>query len=272
MIIIKFQGRLGNQIFQYAFALSTAKKIKTILLIDKSNADNSFFKYFNINSVANIKYVNNNLVKFFKKRYKKIHQTGNDTPISIKNTINNNVYYDGFFQSEEYFENIKSIILKKMTIKKRYVDLFQEKYGQLFLDNKILAIHCRLGDYLEWGSDTLGGKNLSLPVSYYRNSLKRIKNLEDYKIIVVTDDIENIKNKFDFISDKMIVSSSEIIDFQILQNSNKIIISNSSFSWWAAYLGKSKKVYAPKYWLGFKVNFDYPNSIIPSEWESINVF
>ncbi len=273
MIIVKFQGRLGNQMFQYAFGLAVAIKFKTVLLIDKSITNNSLFKYFKINSVTSTNFINDKLVQLFKKEYKKVFQTGNDQVISINDKIDNRAYYEGFFQSEQYFESIKFDISQRLVIKKKYRDLFDKQYGQLFNENKILSIHCRLGDYIEWGSEALGGKNLSLPASYYINSLKKIKGIENYKVIIVTDDIENIKNKFDFIIDKIIVSNNEIIDFQILQNSHKLIISNSSFSWWGAYLNnKSATIYAPQYWLGFKVDKEYPTTIIPKSWIKINCY
>lgn len=273
MIIVKFQGRLGNQIFQYAFGLTNAIKFKTVLLIDKSNTHNSFFKYFKTNSIASISFVNDKLVNHFTKRYKEVFQTGNDSVESIKNKIANKVYYEGFFQSEQYFDALKSDISERLILKKRYRKLFDKKYGKLFKEHKVLAIHCRLGDYIEWGSEELGGKNLSLPETYYFNCLKKIKELQSYKVIIVTDDIENIKNRFNFIKDKIIVSNEEIIDFQILQNAHKLIISNSSFSWWGAYLNnKSATIYAPQYWLGFKVEKEYPVSIIPNSWVKINCY
>lgn len=273
MIVVKFQGRLGNQIFQYVFAMSMAKKFRTYFLID-CPPDSAFFKYFESKSISRFKSINGSLLKVFRKINKrKIFQKGVDCVNEAQKQFVNAAYYDGFFQSEFFFENIKDLLGQKLILRKEYREKFENKYGQLFIDNKIIAIHCRLGDYLNWGSEELGGKNLTLPKNYYINSLKKINKVENYKIIIVTDDVENIKDKFDFIQNKMIISEEEIVDFQILQNSNKLIVSNSSFSWWAAYLNnKSATVYAPEYWLGFKVKKEYPDSIIPQSWIKINCY
>lgn len=273
MIIVKFQGRLGNQIFQYAFALTVSKKFKTFFLID--NAKNSvFFKYFKSPLIHLNGIFNKVLLSFFVKLIKnKINQTGTESVDEIKKQFANNSYYDGFFQSDNYFENNREYLKKRLIIKRKYRKLFNEKYGQFFIDNKVIAIHCRLGDYLNWGSEELGGKNLSLPKSYFRNALNKINQAEKYQVVIVTDDAENIENKFDFIKNKIIISEEEIIDFQILQNAHQLILSNSSFSWWAAYLNvKTAPVYVPEYWLGFKVEKEFPVGILPENFIKISVY
>ena len=273
MIIVKFQGRLGNQIFQYVFALTVSKKFKTFFLID--DAKNSvFFKYFKSPQIHPNGIFYSVLLNFFGKLIKnRIIQTGTESVDEIKKQFANYSYYDGFFQSDNYFENNREYLKKSLIIKEEYKKIFNEKYGQLFTDYKIIAIHCRLGDYLNWGIEELGGKNLTLPKSYYINSLNQIDEVGSYKIIIVTDDVENIKDKFDFIQNKIIVSEEEIIDFQILQNADKLIISNSSFSWWAAYINnKSATIYAPEYWLGFKVQKEYPIGIMPENFVKVTVY
>jgi hypothetical protein len=272
MIITKFQGRLGNQMFQYAAALSISKKNHTFFLIDNSSKS-VFFKYFKTR-IVDLDFPTRIALKLFKKKIKStIHQVGDEDITEMKKLFTNNSYYNGFFQSEGYFEGYKAYLQKTFVIKKEYKASFRNKYEQLFNENKIIAIHCRLGDYLNWGSDELGGENLTLPQSYYQNALSQIDQLDAYKIIIVTDDILNIEDRFGFITDKIIVSEDEIIDFQILQNANLLIISNSSFSWWAAYLNTNKAlVYAPENWLGFKVNREYPIGILPDSFIKIPVF
>jgi hypothetical protein len=272
MIIVKFQGRLGNQMFQYAAALCVSKKFNTFCLIDCSSKS-VFLKYFK-NRIVDGEFLNRILLKWFKKRLSNtVNQIGDEDITEMKQLFKDNTYYKGFFQSEDYFEGYKSYLQKNLVIKKKYRLAFNDKYGQLFKENKIIAIHCRLGDYLNWGSEELGGRGLALPKSYFRNALNKINQVEKFQVIIVTDDIENIENRFDFIENKIIISEEEIIDFQILQNAHQLILSNSSFSWWAAYLNnKTAPVYAPEYWLGFKVEKEFPVSILPENFIKIPIY
>jgi hypothetical protein len=271
MIIVKFQGRLGNQLFQYAFAKSISKQFNTHFLLD--NAKNSqFVKYFKIPILIKISNINVKLIHLIKKFVKKKqYQTGDEKFCEIKKSFKNNLYYIGYFQSEDYFDNIRKRIDKEIIIKKKYRKIFNKRYGPLFKEKKILAIHCRFGDYLNWSDDILG-TNLTLPESYYLNAISKIDNIDDYLIIVVTDDIPNLRNYFKFTENKLIISENDIMDFQILQNAHKLIISNSSFSWWAGYLNtNSDVIYAPEHWLGFKNNKEWPLGIISKKFTKVNI-
>jgi hypothetical protein len=62
------------------------------------------------------------------------------------------------------------------------------------------------------------------------------------------------------------------VDFAIITLCEYGIMSNSSYSWWAAYLMKNrKKVFSPKYWLGWKSEQVYPLGITPSFADVVEV-
>jgi hypothetical protein len=48
-----------------------------------------------------------------------------------------------------------------------------------------------------------------------------------------------------------------------------VISSNSSFSWWAAWLNRDARVIAPRLWLGLSVGEEFPPGTIPAGWEQI---
>jgi len=114
---------------------------------------------------------------------------------------------------------------------------------------------------------------MSLPESFYLNALKQIPDLQDYVIILVTDDAQNAAHKLPALNNKIIISDTEIMDLQLLMNADKLIVSNSSFAWWGAYLNKKNAaVFAPEYWLGFKVGRELPNAVIPGLFTKIKVY
>ena len=273
MIGVRLDGRLGNQLFQYAFAISLSKKYNTFYIIDNDYKVDYVKKYF-----KTIPFLNNAISRGLFKKYIAIHfpfihQKNNEPHDEMKPLLKNNQFYKGFFQSELFFKNIVTGIQKKMQIKKVYKQAFAEKYGHLFKSKKVLVIHYRLCDYITWGNNQTGGINMTLPESYYLNALQQIKNLDDYTILLVSDDMENAAGKLSGIKNKIIISDSEIMDFQLLMHADKLIISNSSFAWWAAYLNKNDaETFAPEHWLGFKVNKEIPLNVIPAKFTRLPVY
>ena len=272
MIGVRLDGRLGNQLFQYALAISLAKKFKTFYIIDNDYKADYVKKYFKTKPFLNNKLGRQLFKKWLAPGLPFMHQIGHETPDMTLPLLYDNQFYKGFFQSERYFQNVSSSIHKSLQVKKKYAKEFSTKYGHLFSKQKLLVIHYRLGDYLTWGTAEWGGTDMSLPETYYRNALKQIKQVEDYTVVIVTDDAKNMEGKLENIPGKLIISDTEIMDFQLMLHADKLIISNSSFAWWGAYLNKNKaEVFVPQYWLGFKVDKEIPADIIPARFISVPV-
>jgi len=185
----------------------------------------------------------------------------------------NNVIYSGYFQSFKYFQNIEKTVRKLFEIKPYYQDLFHRTAGKWFEKKKTLAIHIRRSDYLNWKDEQLNIVNPTLPLSYYRKCLKLIDKLSDYQIIFVSDDIDFVRSEFSDYHDAAFVKFDAIVDFQIILNSDIIILSNSTFGWWAAFLNskKDKQVFAPKNWLGYNHSCEFPKGIFDNlNWNLID--
>jgi|YNPNPStandDraft_1061719.scaffolds.fasta_scaffold01960_15 Glycosyl transferase family 11. len=269
MIFVRINGRLGNQMFQYAFIFSKAKSCKTFFLLDIVNFPLILHKYFRIpffitfiNRVINhklFKWIKNLLLKQVTKKI--IHS--NTALAEVITAIKDNmVYYEGYFQSVLYFFDFQKDIKRHFRIKKTYTKQFEKKYKSIFANHKVLTIHYRGGDYKSYGSDDLGGINMTLPWTYYENCLKQIQNIHEYKILVISDDLAGIQSHFKGYSNVSFEQNTEVIDLLLLMNSDALVISNSSFAWWGAYLNqKNALVFAPKYWLGFKIGKYYPQDI-----------
>lgn len=273
MIGVRLDGRLGNQLFQYALAYSVAKKYKTFFIIDNDNKVDSVKKYFKTNVFFNNKISRQYFKKLIVPKLPYIRQCGDDLTDNTLLLIQNNQFYHGYFQSELFFRDITNSILKYFQIKASYKKAFSIKYGDLFANKKVLVIHYRIGDFLQWGSEAHGGVNLTLPESYYENALRMVNDPENYNIVIVTDDKINILNKLPQIKNKIIISDNEIMDFQLLMNADTIIASNSSFCWWAAYLNpKQPSIFAPRYWHGFKVRKEMPSNVLPKKFIKVDVY
>lgn len=295
MVGIITQGRLGNQMFQYAFMYAASKKLNTSFFIFNYNSLH-YFKLHNDlekNNTKNIlKYSLSNLlsrgtvnitIETFKKPikwlfewsiYKNICTWKNTTDKDkfLLSIFHDNTLYDGFFQSEDYFADISKEIIELFEIKPRFQLEFWQKKNKLF-SKKVIAIHIRRTDYLNFGTAEMGGKNMTLPISYYKKCLFLIEDIEQYNIIFISDDIAFTKSQFPHKANYFYENNDEIIDFQILLVADILIIANSTFSWWAAWLNNknNKIIYAPNYFLGFKIGEFYPAGIKVKSWKWIDV-
>jgi len=145
-----------------------------------------------------------------------------------------------------------------------------------FIDNlppfrNYIYIHIRKTDYKTY--TVLGKTGADLPLSYFRRAIQCfIQNIENPYFIFLTDDREFVEDNFSDISEKSVSNLDQYGDLALMSLCEYGIISNSSFSWWGSYFMKNrKKVIAPRYWLGFKSEMEYPPGIIAPWMETIDV-
>ena len=272
MIKVDLWGRMGNQMFQYAFAIATARKLQTKFIIAPTEKF-ELTKYFELDPVTNFLY-SPILLKVYERIAPRVYT--NETIFQIKEKevlLKDQARYRGFFQSQDFFQVSVDEVKKRFVINRYFRSQFQEKYGKLFNDSKTIVMHFRRTDYQLLGDDSYGGHDMRLPMAYYDNCLKLVEKIEDYIIICISDDVNFVKEYYHDKSNYLFLENDAIIDFQLILNADIAIIANSSFSWWAAYLNmkSNKVVYAPQFWLGFKINEEIPAGIIPNSFIEVNV-
>lgn len=199
--------------------------------------------------------------------------------------ISKRTLLDGYFQSPKYFGDYTDLL--------RY-ELYQEpapitssidhliKRENIDTD-RMVCVHVRLGDYrhisqvsrervrsglIRDGSTPHAAqwiKNWDLPKEYFFSALKEFDNPDIALFSDEPDEAIKLLPK-----PPVWVSTHEpITDFWLMRRFKKIIISNSSFSWWAAWLSSSDKhtiVISPKYHIGYSYGEWYPRDIQVSDW------
>lgn len=90
-------------------------------------------------------------------------------------------------------------------------------------------------------------KAFFLPQAYWDRAIERMRAQNPrFRFVVVTDDPKTAKP---FFPDFEVVHFSIAKDYSIILNAHHLIVSNSSFAWFPAWLGPNvKTVIAPKYW------------------------
>jgi hypothetical protein len=272
MVGVEFKGRLGNQLFQYVFLKYLKGKRKGLLYFFPNPHHAYLGKYFELEKYDNLllnskaySAITRILPAIFKLKEIHTHNWIAPKPIEVKNLS----YYKGYYQSAYYFEHLaKPLDLK---LKRQYTEEFEKLYGELFNHNKTVVVHIRRTDYMNYGERRK--RDISLPLAYFKKRLEAIEYLNDYKVIFVSDDVEKVKEVFPEQPNYIFSNNSEIIDFQIIQNADVSIISNSTFAWWAAYLSpENNVVYAPKLWFGFNIGREHPRGIMTDKFIWCDVY
>jgi len=290
MIFLKITGGLGNQMFQFATALAIAKKLKTKVGIDlteiniKKNKKNFTYRDFQLDQIFTInsyKIIPSFTYDFITKntflnKIKRKLIGGHyflEKDLSFQPEIKNctkNSYIEGYFQSEKYFINHEKEIRNQFKFSKKTNSKTKDLVVNISNCNSI-AIHIRRGDYIN--NKVINDTHGTCGLDYYKNALSQF-NLNNYSLFFFSDDINWVKDNFDFISPDKITfidwntghdSWQDMFLMSLCQN---FIIANSSFSWWGAWLSafKDKKIITPKQWFNDNQKNKQTIDLIPKQW------
>lgn len=172
---------------------------------------------------------------------------------------NTNLLLCGYYQSEKYFVNNRSHIIKLFEPDENSKNLIISNFSDI---QNSISIHVRRGDYLK-----LPNYHPQQPLDYYKQAVNIFGTENHY--LIFSDDLTGIQDMFDFIPNKKFVSlGTDYLDLYAISLCKHNIICNSTFGWWGAYLNKNvnKKVVAPSYWFGPEASFNDTKDIIPENW------
>jgi hypothetical protein len=255
-LIINYTGGLGNQLFQYAAAKNLFYAHSYKLFSFKNDLKKQQHT-FQLNALDKNKipiyikiliYISRLIKKNFLFNFHVFEENKFYLDKKINLNSKKNYFLKGYWQGINFFcQNLNKII------KEINLNIINKKINKSFFKNKNnLMIHIRRGDYLD-------KKNLLkhgvLDKFYYIKAINYIQNLLNKKlnIIIFTDDINWARKKFIFLEKKIFYDKNFNNPKDVLSHMkycDHFILSNSTFSWWAAYLAhnKNKIVVIPKNW------------------------
>lgn len=279
MKIVEMVGRLGNQMFIYAFGKALEYCSGDEVLFDTSfyvkNPDVSLEieKFFNVKLNVSqpeiskkVKNKGGILKYFFKNMVKEKVENKFDSDL-LK--TRGDKYFRGYFQCEKYFKDIKDVIKKDFTFKP--------------VDNALLALrdeilnfscpvflHIRRGDYVELDKENSG--QWLCDMLYYKRAAQLMKQkYPECTFIVFSDDPEWVKDNLDIgYPFKVYSKDCPQFDMYLMQACCHGICANSSYSWWAAWLidNPDKTIIAPEPWFAPGNDVD----IVPKSWVKVSRF
>lgn len=231
-------GRKGNAMFQIAATIGYAKKYDVPFFFPEWEHQKEF-------SLPESFFLPKKSIHF-SSEIREARYTYSDLPFQKDCSLS------GYFQSWKYFDHCSDYIREIFTLR--------EKENNITFKG-LCAVHVRRGDYLQFPDH-----HPTLDMSYYKAAMERVPAS---KFLIFSEDVQWCRENF--VGPQFIVTepASSAIDFKMQMSCNHFIIGNSSFSWWAAWLGthSDKVVIAPKKWFGPALEATHPtHDLIPPDW------
>ena len=275
------EGRLGNQIFQYAFIRGLSAKTGYDWMIPPNGSDRfdnyGLFECFELTGCK----------KTGEGRFQTLECRDTLFHPEIFTDARDNINYSGIYQTEKYFEHIDTEIRKDLTFQKGYLDPCQEFVDSLGGRDNCIFLHVRRGNPNitgrrgeKWSYQMLQEYHPLCKKEYYIEALKEFP--KDKNVIIVSDLIDWCKKQDWLQEDRFYFSDSSYetfgdgasvpyIDLCLMSLCGGGIIANSSLSWWGAWLqNNTGKVVAPDPWYGSANSHLDTKDLIPERWIKIH--
>ncbi len=281
MIIVRIKGGLGNQMFQYAMA----RRFQIEYGIDQIGLDLTVInrdqlRYFGLHHFAlfdRIEVIENKnpiarmqeelaqrLVSYFiAGRQEGI--AGNrenfwaaffalfgviqrdHSPVRDRFFLrwHKNIYMNGWFQEAEMLQPVRDILLEDFQWKP--TDIANTPVCRQILSTNAVCVHIRRGDYVNNPIFDVCGN------AYYYKAMEYMqRTLSTPVFYVFSDAVDEIEGTMRFPCPVVLIKEEhkDYEDLYLMKNCRHFIMSNSTYSWWAQFLGQAgdKVVVAPKKW------------------------
>ncbi len=289
MIVTRLKGRLGNQMFQYAAGRALAERHRTSVVLDTSwmvqfrrgggvvryelepfELDAPVRPVWEVARVPNPRRVVYALQRVRPSRRKFVHiiEENSRTNAFVPEVLTapDQTYLLGYWQFEDYFVNQADAIREAFTFPPAGDET--RRFAEKIADKEAVSVHIRRGDYTR--HELLG----FLDAEYYRRAVAAIADaVPNIHLFVISDDPEWCAAELRFphpttVVDRSLPEERGWEDMQLISLCRHHVTSNSTFSWWGAWLNPSpsKVVVAPKIWTLGERRVGDP---IPASWVRI---
>lgn len=262
MVIMRIKGGLGNQLFQYASGYALAKRLNQKLVFDPSFTANMTARGYKlpllqvdtdeviyteqlpqkVNRLKNL-YINKacrvlNISKHNCGKFVYWLETRDERQPDFFTIQVENLYVDGYFQSEEYFKQYRTELLKQIQPKYELEDEYLKVLNDIQKCNSV-AVHVRRSDFKKDNCEF----HYLLDESYYKRAIEKIRSsVKNPTFFWFSDDMNWVKGHIGASGDFRFVSirtaHGDIDDMMLMKKCKHIITANSTFSWWAAWLNE----------------------------------
>ena len=287
MKIVKVIGGLGNQMFQFALFEALRRRFPEERVLLDLHCFNGYHKHrgFEIPRIFNVAFEEASLWDIAQTAYPypnfqcwrvgsrllpvrktMLKEKGNYAFEPTALTRQDNVYYDGYWQHEDYFIDIREAILQAFAFP-TFRDERNKSLSSIITSRISCALHVRRGDYVK---DKLFHDICNL--SYYQRAIQRMKaTVHPDLFCIFSDDTVWCRSQLTSLTEE---TETVYVDWNTAENSfqdihlmslcHHQIIANSSFSWWGAWLNRNhdKTVIGPSRWW----HIEEAHTPMPDSW------
>jgi hypothetical protein len=291
MLFVKIHYGLGNQLFQYALARSLSLKKGTAFSLDLTFFDEFSndehprvyqLNHFNLEAPAaspeqlspylhppllkkKWRSVTSRVLPYYKRKV--VYEAKLDFDEHIWE-VEDNSFLFGFWQDERYFSAIGDTLRKDLTFKTGPAPRDKEYLREIGRTESV-CLHIRRGDFL---TDPFIVNVMGMcDMDYYHTAVDRIAQRVAAPVFYIfSDDPQWVRDNFRIDHPMIVVDHNSQLeafqDLRLMSACKHHVISNSTFSWWGAWLSayEEKIVFVPRVWRA-----KGPNMFTPKGWNPL---
>lgn len=294
-LVVQLSDGLGNQLFQYAFALALQKMTGRSVLLDVSwfpefggRLRKATPRHFGlgpyslslpfaptcyagqlvygkswIGKLCRAWHIRRNYLSESNKHFDASRLAELPSPMVIR----------GFFQKAAYAESVREQLLGDFSLHEATLpESNRAMLESIRADGKhAVMVHIRRGDYLNPEIAKVHG---GCTLDYYRRAEEYIaaKVGHPLHLFIFSDDPDWVIANYQTSHEKTVVNLNDgsvpHLDINLMRHCSHAIIANSTFSWWGAWLigNPEKQVVAPAAWFADARN---TAGLLPAEWTTM---
>lgn len=190
--------------------------------------------------------------------------------VTFPHTPFRNKLFAGYFSSSKYFQDIRCELLNEIVPREAPSGPCEEMLEQIEREKNAICVHVRRGDFVTL-SNIFGG---ICTEQYYESAVQYMKKrFADCHFYIFSNDMDWVKDNMNFPAESTTYvtvnrEQDAVQELWLMANCSHFIIANSTFSWWAQFLGRSneKCVCGPETFL----KEDIPNDMREQTWIAIS--
>lgn len=260
VIVVRSEGRLGNQLFQCGAVLKVRRDSERVLYFGFEDLQALFDRVPSPKSLIlpkpRFRFLNLLRNSFIGKLFGEIRSEGSQL-------IRTKSIFPVYFFEAGFCQNPDLVDIDALRILFQSPQENSHKQPQHYREaGKKCFVHIRRGDYLFWPSES---ESASLPIEWYSEQIRSIRrDFPKIRFLVFSDDQDWIREHSTFLGQVEIFEGNQEEAFREMAECDSGILSASSFSWWAAHFAALKGAHpfiAPLYWVGWRKGKWYPEGI-----------